>query len=282
MSSFFARLRGKPKPKAKRSLHLAGNGPDYDEAHRKGEGGEIQSTRGREAASETSKRVVSLRRYRQKTLKDYQIMLEFRHLKSHAPTGIFLLPSFTDLRTWSGVIFIKSGIYKGGIFRFALQLPKSYPADGACPEVVFTSRIHHPHISASSGTVDLRSHFDKWVAGKHYIVLVLHVLKSIFYPKDFPVKKLTILNSQALEQWKEANRKEKFMRAVSDCVKESIENRYENPDDSTLKFTVPKKQHEALRKHLHRDQTALSAVYSSPNSSHRSLTTGDNVTSLKS
>ena len=109
-------------------------------------------------------------------------MLEFRHLKLHAPAGVYILPSFDSLREWSGVLFVRSGVYKGGLFRFSMQLPRSYPANGACPRVLFQSRVFHPHVHPQTGQVDILSHFGgHWVAGEHYIVLVLQVLKSMMH-----------------------------------------------------------------------------------------------------
>ena len=131
------------------------------------------------------RRQATLRMCRQRTLKDYQIMLEFRHLKEHAPPGMYILPSFDNLRQWSGVIFIRKGLYKGGIFRFFLELPRSYPANGACPRVTFVTPLHHPHVDSKTGRVDILSHFDgKWIAGEHYIVVVLSVLKSMFFFRE--------------------------------------------------------------------------------------------------
>ena len=109
-------------------------------------------------------------------------MLEFRHLKLHAPPGVYILPSFDSLREWSGVLFVRSGVYRGGIFRFRLVLPRSYPANGAPPQVLFQTRVFHPHVHPDTGQVDILSHFGgEWVAGEHYIVLVLQVLKSMMH-----------------------------------------------------------------------------------------------------
>ena len=122
-------------------------------------------TPGPSGGAASSPRNTAMRGYRQRALKDYQIMLEFRHLKLHAPAGVYILPSFDSLREWSGVLFVRSGVYKGGIFRFSMQLPRSYPANGACPRVLFQSRVFHPHVHPQTGQVDILSHFGgHWVA----------------------------------------------------------------------------------------------------------------------
>ena len=67
------------------------------------------------------KTVKTMRKYRSQTLKDYQIMIEYKHLKHHAPRGMYVLPSFTDRRCWHGVVFLRQGLYKRGIFKFIVS-----------------------------------------------------------------------------------------------------------------------------------------------------------------
>lgn len=33
---------------------------------------------------------------------------------------------------WEGVVFIRQGLYKGGVFKFSVEIPKSFP-DGIAP-----------------------------------------------------------------------------------------------------------------------------------------------------
>ncbi len=158
-----------------------------------------------------------MRGYRQRALKDYQIMLEFRHLKLHAPAGVYILPSFDSLREWSGVLFVRSGVYKGGIFRFSMQLPRSYPANGACPRVLFQSRVFHPHVHPQTGQVDILSHFGgHWVAGEHYIVLVLQVLKSMMHVT--PQKDLSLGMGVSLRRRKKEQKKSESGSAATEGV----------------------------------------------------------------
>ena len=67
-----------------------------------------------------------LNQYRTQTMKDYSIMIEYKNLKQHVPSGIYVLPSFDDFRVWHGVIFIRHGLYQGGVFKFRIELPKEY------------------------------------------------------------------------------------------------------------------------------------------------------------
>ena len=191
-------------------------------------------------------------------------MLEFRHLKEHAPPGMYILPSFDNLRQWSGVIFIRKGLYKGGIFRFFLELPRSYPANGACPRVTFVTPLHHPHVDSKTGRVDILSHFDgKWIAGEHYIVVVLSVLKSMFFfqgSTNMSNIKMSVQNAGLLKQWNDVkgNGRLDFMQSVKQCVSDSIEmsgghegqGEFENDEESVIRFSKHQKQHEIMKQNL--------------------------------
>lgn len=68
----------------------------------------------------------SLQRYRSQTMKDYGLMIEYKHLRQHVPGGIYVLPSFDESRIWYGTIFIHTGLYRNGIFKFTIYLPDKY------------------------------------------------------------------------------------------------------------------------------------------------------------
>jgi ubiquitin-protein ligase len=76
---------------------------------------------------------------------------EFKHLVGHAPGGVYLLPHQTDIRQLFGVIFLRKGMYSGGIFRFKVTLPPDYNTPGSFPSVVFTPPIFHPLVHSTVG-----------------------------------------------------------------------------------------------------------------------------------
>lgn len=51
---------------------------------------------------------------------------------------------------WYGVIFIRKGHYRGGIFKFLIKIPHSYPDEA--PKVFFTSEVSHTHNAHSAHT----------------------------------------------------------------------------------------------------------------------------------
>ena len=57
------------------------------------------------------------------------------------------------LKTWNGVLFVKDGIYKGGVFRFNVYISDCYPIEA--PEVVFEQEIFHPLIDPSYKKLDV-------------------------------------------------------------------------------------------------------------------------------
>ncbi|KAH8095697.1 hypothetical protein JL720_3020 [Aureococcus anophagefferens] len=121
---------------------------------------------------------------RAQAIKDYKLTVEYKHLKQNSPGGIYVVPSFADLRTWHGVIFVRRGMYASGVFKFRVELPPEYNDVGAWPGVFFTSRIYSPLVDAESGELDVKFAYPEWDPAKHYVVTVLTFLKKIFYIKD--------------------------------------------------------------------------------------------------
>jgi len=66
---------------------------------------------------------------------------------------IFHLNLINILLVWHGVIFIREGPYKDGIFKFEIRIPSSYPK--SAPEVYFTTYVGHPLIDPYKGKLDL-------------------------------------------------------------------------------------------------------------------------------
>ncbi|KAH8085104.1 hypothetical protein JL720_7826 [Aureococcus anophagefferens] len=114
---------------------------------------------------------------RAQAIKDYKLTVEYKHLKQNSPGGIYVVPSFADLRTWHGVIFVRRGMYASGVFKFRVELPPEYNDVGAWPRVFFTSRIYSPLVDAESGELDVKFAYPEWDPAKHYVVTVLTFLR---------------------------------------------------------------------------------------------------------
>ena len=118
-----------------------------------------------------------------------------------------MTPSFDNLRRWHGVIFVRKGLYQGGVFKFIVELPQQYNDHDAWPHVVFTSQVVSPFVTpqkpesaenpqgaggggegkggeGAGGVLDLKSSYPTWDPTKHFMVTVLALVKKIFYLKD--------------------------------------------------------------------------------------------------
>ena len=158
---------------------------------------------------------------RAQAIKDYKLTVEYKHLKQNSPGGIYVVPSFADLRTWHGVIFVRRGMYASGVFKFRVELPPEYNDVGAWPRVFFTSRIYSPLVDAESGELDVKFAYPEWDPAKHYVVTVLTFLKKIFYIKDGFEGYEAPKNAAAARAY--ADDAPEFLREVEACVRASGE-----------------------------------------------------------
>jgi ubiquitin-protein ligase len=115
-------------------------------------------------------------------LPDVPLCLCSKRLKQRAPPGVYVIPSIDTLRRWCGVIFLRSGLYRGGVFKFLIHIPDAYPY--AAPRVFFTSKVFNPHVHYKTGELDLAPQFPVWKSNEHYLELVLLYIKKIFYQTD--------------------------------------------------------------------------------------------------
>ena len=119
----------------------------------------------------------NLQEEREQALRDYKVTIEYKHLKSHAPGGVYLIPSMNNLRHFYGVIFVRRGPFTNGIFKFQLRLPEKYNDVNMWPQITFTSFVYNPYVNPKTGELDIRSAYPEWNPSKHYLVTVLTYLK---------------------------------------------------------------------------------------------------------
>jgi len=184
----------------------------------------------------------SLQEEREQALRDYKVTIEYKHLKSHAPGGVYLIPSMDSLRAFYGIIFVRRGPFTNGIFKFKLTLPPKYNDTNMWPNIVFASHVYNPYVNEDTGELDVQSAYPTWDPSRHYLVTVLTYLKKIFYSKNFIDAKANIEAKQLAE-----NDLQSYKQKVEECVHESQKNVYVNDENSTAIFTEEEVAHRVLR-----------------------------------
>ncbi len=150
------------------------------------------------------------------------LLEEYRHLLQHLPTGMLVAPSFHTLLEWHGSIHIMDGFYKGGVFKFVINIPVDYPASG--PTVYFFNAVFHPLVDPQTGKLDISIAFPTWKPGRDYIVLVLAFIKKIFFKRE-------------LNSFLTSLPRAEFERSCDDCVAESLRLVYVCHPNSPFPFT---------------------------------------------
>ncbi|KAB0797644.1 hypothetical protein PPYR_08637 [Photinus pyralis] len=155
---------------------------------------------------------------------EYIILAEYKMVVSENIKSIYVIPSKENSFVWFGVIFVRSGLYEDGIFRFTISLPDSFP-DGEHPKVVFQSEIFHPVIHADNNQLDLSSGFPTWTRGEQHIWQVIKYVHWIFYNVENSIEHA--VNREAANLYTE--NLDTFKERVKECVKKSQEQLYTPP-----------------------------------------------------
>ena len=157
---------------------------------------------------------------------------------------MYILPSPSSLRVWHGLIFLRKGSYRRGIFPFTVNIPASYPS--LPPAVVFSSAsdLFHPLISSFTGELELSASFSPWLPEQHLIVHVIAHVKKSFYRTDWwAAEDGAGGNKQAKELWRRD--KDEFARRVEKSVSSSVEAVWEKGGEA-LRVRRPQPVHEKV------------------------------------
>lgn len=155
---------------------------------------------------------------------EYIILAEFQMLQSENVGGVYVIPSRENSFVWFGVVFVRNGLYRGGVFRFNINLPETFPSNEH-PKVVFTSHVFHPVVDANSMELNLLGGFPEWKKGESHIWQILKYVTWIF--EALPKSIEHSVNEEAAEIFK--NDLETFKKHVEYCVKISMEKIYDPP-----------------------------------------------------
>lgn len=113
--------------------------------------------------------------YRNKVIRNELILVS-----QHRQDGIYVVPSVKSLQIWFGVLFIRDGPYKEGIFHFTIYFSDDYPE--SVPVLRFKSKIFHPQIEIRRGVLNTEPVFFKSPNKKEFHVWeLLEYARSCFY-----------------------------------------------------------------------------------------------------
>ncbi|PAV65086.1 hypothetical protein WR25_20202 isoform A [Diploscapter pachys] len=166
----------------------------------------------------------------------HTISSEFARLCRQPIDGIYITSSASNLFEWFGIIFIRRGVFGGGIFRFNLLIPRKYPLTSELPTVKFHIQIFHPHIDKEK-KLDLSRYFPEgWKSEKHHLHNVLLVTQRIFFSYDCDPS--SCANPEAALLWKE--QPDQFKQMAKEAVNLSRSQVYDEPpddDDNAIRLT---------------------------------------------
>jgi ubiquitin-protein ligase len=189
-----------------------------------------------------------LQEEREQALRDYKVTIEYKHLKQHAPGGVYLVPALDNLRHFYGVIFVRRGPFTNGIFKFQVRLPQKYNDVNTHPQITFSSYVYNPHVDPDTGELDVKSAYPKWDPHRHYLVTVLTHLKKIFYVKQFGPAAKSNMDAKTLQE----QDPESYRKNVDACVRESQKAVFVNDPGCTATFSEETLSHQVLRDLLKR------------------------------
>ncbi|GMT11229.1 hypothetical protein PFISCL1PPCAC_2526, partial [Pristionchus fissidentatus] len=199
----------------------------------------------------------------------HAIISEYAILGQKPIEGMFIMPGHQNILEWSGILFIRNGVYAGGIFRFCVNLPSDFPETDDLPVITLESEVFHPQISLKERRVDLNRYFpDGWKRDKHHVWNALMVLHRIFFSLDVDIE--TSANHEAAILWKDDRKK--FKSLARHCVDHSRTIVYEesknNDDANCLRFTPwCEAEHQSIRERIMTGKSSLKSVHSSSSSS---------------
>ncbi|XP_057665326.1 protein crossbronx homolog [Diorhabda carinulata] len=155
---------------------------------------------------------------------EYVILAEFKMVQNENIPGVYCIPSKNSPLVWFGVIFVHSGYYEEGIFRFTIFLDEEFP-DSSHPKVIFHSKLFHPVIDNDSGELNLFKAFPKWSKSNQHIWQVVKYIQWIFLDMDKSVEHA--VNLEAANMYK--NDINKFREKAIEFVQESKKRLYDEP-----------------------------------------------------
>ncbi|KAG4103502.1 hypothetical protein H8356DRAFT_1645446 [Neocallimastix lanati (nom. inval.)] len=164
-------------------------------------------------------------------IRRHDILMELKNLNNLKCKNIYILQS-NDIYKWLGVIFVREGYYKGGIFKFNVIFSEERTRN---PVIQFITHIYHPLVNKYGYFNPI---YNENIDIKHSVSKLLFVLNDTLSNEKtfYEFKEEKISNKHSWDSFR--NNLDFFKQLVSDCVKNSISNDilYENFETESIKF----------------------------------------------
>jgi ubiquitin-protein ligase len=164
-------------------------------------------------------------------IRRHDILMELKNLNNLKCKNIYILQS-NDIYKWLGVIFVREGYYKGGIFKFNVIFSEERTRN---PVIQFITHIYHPLVNKYGYFNPI---YNENIDIKHSVSKLLFVLNDTLSNEKtfYEFKEEKISNKHSWDSFR--NNLDFFKHIVSDCVKNSISNDilYENFETESIKF----------------------------------------------
>ncbi|XP_055891216.1 AKT-interacting protein-like isoform X1 [Biomphalaria glabrata] len=164
---------------------------------------------------------------------EYSLMAEYHLLQQQKIPGVYVMPCAKTPLIWSGLIFIRQGLYQGGALRFSLSIPDNYP-DGDCPKFVFEFPVFHPLVNPETGELDVKREFPRWRRNVNHLWQVIFYARRVFSK----VETKSPSNPEAALLYQQD--RELFEQKLSESLKLSKDRLYQPPvldDPYALRFS---------------------------------------------
>ncbi|ORY54792.1 hypothetical protein LY90DRAFT_702200 [Neocallimastix californiae] len=159
------------------------------------------------------------------------ILMELKNLKNLNCKNIYILQS-NNIYKWLGVIFVRKGLYMGGVFKFNVIFSEYKNRN---PVIQFITPINHPLVDKSGY---FNPKYNEDINIKTSVLKLLYVLNDVLSNQEtfYEFKEEKISNKNAWDAF--CNNFEFFDKLVKDCVRNSISDEvlYENYEIETIKF----------------------------------------------
>lgn len=143
--------------------------------------------------------------------------------------GLYLMPEKSNSFKLQGIFFVRTGIFKNGVFRFSLLLEPTFPQQKHPPLITMEHSITHPLVSPDTLIFDSSSAFSSWKTDDH-IYELLKYFKYAFENIEYCCALTNVSNQAAAELYK--NDKPTFFEIARDTVTSSVNSIFTSKADS--------------------------------------------------